>query len=81
MATHSVSNGTDGLDGSLVYELDRSEVCLTFRFFLALSTFFSSVELWSRLLPVLKRFPRLPQHSNLSYASISSFSHSHSYLA
>ena len=54
MATHYVSNGTDGLDGSLVYELNRSEVCLTFflfLFFLALLTSFF-VELWSRLHPV-----------------------------
>lgn len=54
MATHYVSNGTGGLDGSLAYELDRPEVCLAFHFFLALLTFFSSVELWSRLQPDLK---------------------------
>ena len=33
MATHNIDNGEGGLDGSLVYELDRSEVCLTFYFF------------------------------------------------
>lgn len=54
MATHYVSNGTDGLDGSLVYELDRNEVRLgPFLFYLTLLTFFS-VELWSRLHPDLK---------------------------
>lgn len=55
MATHSVSNGTDGLDGSLVYELDRLEVCLEpFQFFLALLTIFFLLELWSWLHPDLK---------------------------
>jgi len=29
MATHNIDNGSGGLDGSLVYELDRAEVCLT----------------------------------------------------
>jgi len=28
MATHNVDDGSGGLDGSLVYELDRSAVCL-----------------------------------------------------
>lgn len=32
MATHNVNNGTGGLDGSLVYELDRPEVCYTLLF-------------------------------------------------
>ena len=54
MATHSVSDGTDGLDGSLVYELGRSEVRLTFHFFPFSSNIFLSLELWSRLHPDLK---------------------------
>jgi len=29
MATYNILNGTGGLDGSLVYELDREEVCLS----------------------------------------------------
>lgn len=29
MATYNIDNGTGGLDGSLVYELNRSEVRLT----------------------------------------------------
>jgi len=27
MATHNVDDGTGGLDGSIVYELGRAEVC------------------------------------------------------
>ena len=30
MATADVSNGTGGLDGSIVYELDRAAVCNCF---------------------------------------------------
>lgn len=32
MATHNADNGTGGLDGSLVYELDRPEVCSCLEF-------------------------------------------------
>ena len=28
MATHNVDDGTGGLDGSIVYELGRAEVCV-----------------------------------------------------
>jgi hypothetical protein len=55
MATHHVSNGTDGLDGSLVYELDRLEVCLTpFRFFPYSFNSSPHVEFWFRFHPDLK---------------------------
>lgn len=70
MATHDVDNGLGGLDGSLVYELGREEVCFTFIFFIPL-TFRSSLELWSRLYSDLKRFSNLSQQANLSYAAFS----------
>jgi len=54
MATHNVNNGTGGLDGSLVYELDRPEVChISFYFLLVLRGF---AELWFGLQPDYDRF-------------------------